>query len=174
MKLLLIILCALCLAYFFLDRQLYFFGKNDLDIYHPLPVKVEPEFWGYDKGNLGFVFIDEFDFTVVANGNRYKSSEVVVNEIIKYGFDEEKIIVFVNDSSGVEHVLKCQDIDDSKIDVSVDSTTDYGELSWIEIKGSDGYVRKMELVRNYSQIAFVILIFVAGYMMVKRRMRVSS
>lgn len=174
MKILLVILFAVCFTYFFLDRQLYFYGKNDLKIYQPLPIKVKPEFWGYDKGNLGFVFIDEFDFTVVANGNRYKSSEVVVNEIIKYGFNEEKLIVLVNDSSGVEHVLKCESIDESKINVSVDATADYGELTWIEIKGNDGYVRKIELVRNYTQIAFVILIFVAGYLVVRKRMKVSS
>jgi len=171
MKVLLAILIALCVTYFFLDRQLYFYGKNDFEIYHPLPINVKPQYWGYDLGNIGFVLVDNFDFVVVGKGTKYKSSELIVDEIIKYGFDKEKIVVTVSDSVRREYVATLQSKDRSEIHVSLDNQKDINEFSWIEIKGSDSYTKRIGLIRNYAQIAFVILIFVVGYLLIKRRIK---
>lgn len=168
MRIILILLLLFGLVYFYTDRQLYFYGKSDLKVYHPLPINVTPEYWGYDIGNIGFVLVDDFDFVLVGNGKKYNLSEVVVNEIIKYGFDEEKIFVVISDSVGNEHELKLQSEDESEIDVSVVETmNDYSKLTWVEIKGKDKYISQLEWIRSLIRIGFFILIMVVGYRIVR-------
>ena len=167
MKIILSLLFVLGLTYSYTDRQLYFYGKNDLNIHHPLPISVKPNYWGHDLGNLGFVLVDDLDFVVIGKGNKYKSSEIIVDEIIKYGFDKKRIITTVVDSLGREHLLTLQSGDKSDIEVFVDAKNDYNELTWIEIKGKDKYVRQLEWIRSFIRIGLFILVIVVGFRLVR-------
>jgi hypothetical protein len=163
MKILFTSLLVLLMCYFYIDRELYFRGKSDLKIYHPLPVKVKPAYWGSNLGDLGFALIDDFDFTVVAKGNRYMSSDVVVNEIIKYGFNKKEMIVIVTDSLKREHRLTLENGSESEILVSVDIKNENDKINWVEIRGKDKYVRQLEWIRSFIRIGLFILIIVVGY-----------
>ena len=162
MRIILASIIALVLAYFYTDRQLYFYGKSDLDVYHPLPINVKPDYWGYDLGNTGFVLIDDFDFVVAGKGVKYRNSEVVVNEIIKYGFDREKVFALVSDSLDKEHWVRLQSAGGSDIEASVDATVDQRELAWIEIEGKEVDVRMLEWIHSFVRIGLFILIVVIG------------
>ena len=111
--------------------------------------------------------MDDFDFVVVGEGTKYQSSEVIVDEIVKYGYDKKRVIVSVSDSIGKEHFLTLQSLDKPEIHVSVDFGKNLNDFAWTEIKGNDNYIKRIELIRNYVQIGFVILVFVVGYLLVK-------
>ena len=59
---LLIFTLILGVAYFALDRQLFYYGKHDLNIYNSLPLKIKPEF-RYDFEG-GFVLWDEYGISL--------------------------------------------------------------------------------------------------------------
>lgn len=171
MKIILALFFALVLGYIWTDRQLYFYGKSDLEIYNPLPIGVKPEYWGYDLGSIGFVLIDDFDFVVAGKGTKYRNSEVIVDDIIRYGFDKRKIVVKVIDSLGNEHIIRLQSPDESDIEATVDATVDQSRLTWVEIKGKDTMTRTLEWTRSLIRIGLFILIVVIGVRTIRALLR---
>lgn len=168
MKALLGIILILGLAYAYTDRNLFFYGKSDFKVYHSFPINVKPEYWDYDRGNLGFVIADGFDFTIVKRGfNRYIDSEVFVTEIAKYGFDKKQIIVAVVDSLGHEHSIVLQSGDKPEIEAFVDAKVDFADITWVEVKGKGDYVKTLVLIRNFIRIGLFILIAFIGIKAVK-------
>jgi hypothetical protein len=161
MRIILVSLFILALSYFYTDRQLFFYGKSDFKVFGPLPLNVKPEYWGYNRGNLGFVFADQYDFTIVKRGlNSYRDSEVFVKDIIKYGFDQKRVIVAVADSLGSEHFIALESGDKPEIKASIDAKIDFRNISWIEVKGKEGYVKTVEWIRSFIRIGLFILVVV--------------
>jgi len=147
---------------FNIDSQLYYQGKNDWEIYNKLPFKITPKFWGFNYGNLGFVLLWD-DETLIANGKKDLKTGFQINEIIKYGFNKDKLVALVNDSSGKECYIECVKIklsqpeeDFQVVFFSKENFLSTEQFKWINIKNFS--TEKMELTRNYLEI-FVILIF---------------
>jgi len=160
MRIILTLLFVFSIAYSYVDRQLYFYGRSDFDAYHPLPVNVKPDYWGYDLGNTGFVLVDDLDFVIVGKGSKYKTSKLIVNEVTKYSFDNGKIIVGVTDSTGREHLISMHHLSDSNIEISVDPNIDHISSNWIMIKGSEKYIKQLEWTRSIIRIILFFTIIV--------------
>lgn len=159
--LVILIVISITIAYN-IDSQLYYQGKNDWEIHNKLPFKIKPKFWGYNYGNLGFVLLRD-DETLIANGKKDSKTGFQINEIIKYGFNKDKLVVLVNDSSGNECYIKCikNKLSQSEQDFQIiiihkDDSLSSEQFKWINIKNFS--TEKMELARSYLEI-FVILIF---------------
>jgi len=159
-----------------IDRQLYYYGKNDWEIYGTIPFKTVPNYLGYDRGNYGFVLESEGGVAGlgIGKGAKYWTSDVEINEIIKYGYNKEKLVALVNDSLGKEYYvifIKSPDIQskqDLKIDVlNKDAFIDNNTLKWINIKGVS--TEKMEIARNYLELFFITLIFILIYYTIRRK-----
>lgn len=160
-------------AAFIIDSKLYYYGKNEWGIHDKLPFTITPQYWGYDYGNLGFVLLRD-DEAFIAHGLKYWTSDVQVNEIIKYGFNKEKLVTLVNDSVGKEYYIECLKNNDiqSKQDLKItviakDSFIDNELLKWVDIKSVS--TERMEIARNYLEIFVIILLFITVYYMVKQR-----
>ena len=175
MKILTIILVAFIITYFFMDRQLQLYGRSYFEVYHKLPMKIRPQFWGYDQGNLGFVLLDDHDMTLIARGNKYFSSDVVVSEIVRYGFDNEMLVAQIKDSTGSDFFVECTQNPKSKENISVKVEMSLGinnpQIEWIEIKDNADQMIKVMILRNYLLVAIfvVILIMALKSMNVLRR-----
>ncbi len=160
--------------YFILDRQLYYYGKSNFNFYQSLPLKIKPQYWGYDMGNLGFVLLDENEMTLISSGSKYWASNIEVKKIIKYGYTDEKLLAIVVDSTYRKYFIKCiKNIDvQSKQDITINVLDDktpinYEEYKWVEI--NESYFRKIELIRNYLVITFIISFLISIYLVIRLR-----
>ena len=147
-----------------LDKQLYYYGKNDWCIHDKLPFKIAPQYWGYDMGSLGFV-LEKNNETLISKGKISKLPDAEINEIIKYGFNKEKLVALVNDSGGKKFYVVCIKNPNiySKQDFTIDvvpqeSFINNDPLKWIDIENVS--TKQMELVRNYLEIFLLFLIFI--------------
>ena len=170
----LVLMMACLTVYFISDRKLYYYGKSHFNIYEKLPLKIKPQYWGYDMGNLGFVLVDESEMTLIAQGNKYWTSNIEVEKIIKYGYTAEKLIALVKAKDGKKYFIQCLknkdtlSAQDMVIRVLEDSAPiNPKEYTWIEL--DEEYFRKTALLRNYSATIFIILTLVFIYRGVKRR-----
>ena len=160
---------------FFIDSRLYYYGKSKWSTYDKLPFKVTPQYWGTDRGMIGFV-LSHYDETLIGKGNKYFDyPKITVSEVIKYGFNEGKIVALVNDSLGKEYYVVCTKNNEinSKQDlkITIVGTADFinnDQLKWIHIKNVT--TDKIELARNFSGILLILLIFILiGYSLKKRK-----
>ncbi len=181
-KIIVISILILVTLYFVLDRQLFYYGKNDIDIYKSLPLKIKPENRLDFEG--GFSLEDEYGFSLISKGEcQYVHSEIKLNvkEIINYGYNDETLIVFIEDESGSKYFiefLKNNDIH-SKQDISVNiqnesTSIDLEKFKWIEIKNNESQIRKLELFRNYTLIIISISILILIFKLGIRRKKISG
>lgn len=169
-----ILIAITLIILFVIDAKLYYYGKNDWEVHDKLPFKIIPKYWGYDYGNLGFV-LEENGEAAIAKGVRYWGyPNIHINEILKYGFNKEKILVLINDSLGKEYyVTFIKDLDlhshhDSKVAmVPKDSLINKENLKWIDIKNVT--TDPIELARNYFEILLLVLIFILTRYLLKQR-----
>ncbi len=105
MKRLALSLAVVIAAYIFVDRELFFYGKSFLKVYSPFHSAITPEYWDAKLGNLGFVLADEHGMNIVSPGTRYFGSEITVQKIHRYGYDENRLFVIVYDSSNSEYLI---------------------------------------------------------------------
>lgn len=170
----LIILAMILL--FIVDQKLYFYGKNDLILYKLLPFNVIPQYWGYNNGNLGFV-LEQKGETVIAKGMRYwEYPSLIVNEILEYTFDNQKLIALVNDSLGNEYFIICKKtVNTPDFNISVIAKGNFAhpeQYKWIKIK--DVSNQKIELFRNILEILVIVLIVITFSIFWKRRKNVNN
>jgi hypothetical protein len=121
---------------------------------------MKPDYWEYDLGNVGFVLLDRFGFTIVSAGIQYDSLPVGIAEVDSYGFNEKMLIAIIIDSAQVSHLVKCQPNNDDVILISV-KDIDYAQeymqagLTWINVRNSS--TRNYRLGRSMSVIAVILL-----------------
>lgn len=63
-----------------LDRHLFYYNRNDFNLYSPLPLKIKPKYRPDNPGH--FLLRDEFGFSIVGKGNSHKfnNSKIVIEE----------------------------------------------------------------------------------------------
>ncbi|MBZ5857190.1 hypothetical protein [Flavihumibacter profundi] len=156
-----------------IDSKLYYYGKNAWNIHEKLPLKITPNYLGYGKGNSGFALMDEDEMTLIARGNKYWSSGIEVNEIIKYGFNKQKLVALVNDSLGNFFYIECsknnahskQDIKIAVLEKSAFLNSE--KIKWIDVKNAPTYA--MEITRNYLLIFSIIIFLIVAYFILVRK-----
>ena len=173
-KILVILIIALGIIYYQLDKHLFYYGKNDLHIYHLLPLKIEPEYRYPFEG--GFALRDEYGFTIAAKGNTYpvNNEKILINRVLKYGFNAKDLVAVVIDANKTKYYVKFTQ--DQKDNSEVDATMDVGNkldnlklYKWIDIDGSDDYIRKLMRYRTYIMFVLIILFLTPIYKLVKYR-----
>lgn len=150
-------------GYLIFDRELFYYGKNDLNIYNSLPFKIKPEF-RYDFEG-GFVLRDEYGMSHVGKGVKYWSSDIVVEEILEYGYTEKKLIAKVLDTSKniyyIEFSSNKNQLSKQELSVNVSSKLLKNDLinkyKWIKIKGNNN-IETIEIFRFLCLFVFIIAI----------------
>jgi hypothetical protein len=181
LKLLITFILLLGIIYFVLDRDLYFYGKNDLGIYKRLPFNIEPEERIDYKG--GFLLKDGDDFNLVSKGEvQYAHSEIklTITDILKYGFNENELVAHVQDISGPKFFIKIikndgKQIKQDLIVIILDETKFNGseKYKWIILKGNKSVVI-IELVRNILRISTIGLIIALIVLLSTRKANSSN
>jgi hypothetical protein len=164
-----LILMLLSILYF-VDKELYYFGRNSFDIYGLLPLKIKPAYWGFDQGNLGFVLLDNYEITLIANGSKYNNSDIVIKEILKYGFNKNELTALIEDDNSKKFYVKCEKNNkvkskrDLEISVfSIDKKLEFENYLWIDIKTNVNFAKNKELTRNYLLLVFLISITILSF-----------
>jgi hypothetical protein len=173
------------IAYFTLDSQLYYCGKSRYNFYNKLPLKIQPQYWDYNNGNLGFVLVDEAEMTLVAKGDcQYSLSgkTITVKDIIKYGYTNEELVAQVQDTTGKKYFIEFLKNNDTNskqdmiINILDDSLgIDYDKYKWVEVE--DEYFMNEEEQRAYLARIFAVLVlglFVVFLVLLKREMYSSQ
>ena len=144
--------------YFVIDRHLFYYGKNDLAIYNRLPLGIKPEF-RYDFEG-GFCMNDAFNERFIGKGFKYRSNDtVVINEIIEYGFSQDKLIAKTIDKKGNLFFVECSENLDKNAEMRITVIDpkykiEIWKYKWINL-GENKLIISIELVRNY--LMFIIL-----------------
>jgi hypothetical protein len=165
-NILVILILILGTTFIFLDRQLFYYGKNILNVYHRLPLSIKPEFRNDFEG--GFVLRDKYGFSLVNKGIcQFVHSDIkfTINEIMRYGFMDDKLVAIVKDSDGhIRYIEFLKNIDiNSNQDLLVnlyDNGAFMGDenLNWIDInKDNDRTERRRNIAGLIMIIVFTIL-----------------
>jgi len=174
-KILLILAVVLGIIYYQVDKYLFYYGKNDLHIYHSLPFKIVAEDRPPFEG--GFALRDEYEgFTIAAKGNTYPvdNKQILINKVLKYGFSPEHLVVVVIDSNGnryyIEFKRKQNDTSDFNAVMNIDNGHYNSNLDkWVDIEGNDAYAGKLALLRNYLMFIVIILLLTLIYKLIGYR-----
>jgi len=104
------------IIYYQIDKSLFYYGKNDLNIYNLLPLKIQPEFrYPFEAG---FALDDESGLRIAAKEIAYPVDDkmVSINKVLKYGFDAKHLIAVVNDIKKTKYYVEfSQDPKDSSV-----------------------------------------------------------
>lgn len=158
-----------------LDRHLFYYGRSDFNLYSPLPLKINPEYRLDNEGH--FVLRDEFGFSIAGKGNTYKlhNSKITIEHVLKYGFNDEKLIAVVEDRLKrkyyVEFSTDHDNLMDNEINVRVNSIHQKLEgnlYKWIEVKGNERYIERLETFRNYIMFTTILAITAVLVLVVRR------
>lgn len=106
-KIFFIVTLILGVLYLLLDRQLFYYGKNNFNIYGSLPLKVKPVF-RYDFEG-GFALEDEHGFQLISRGDcQYVHSDIKLNvkNIIGYGYADDTLIAFIENADGRKYFIE--------------------------------------------------------------------
>ena len=159
-KLLLVLLTVLGFVYYQIDSYLFYYGRNDLPIYHRLPFNVIPEYRPAFEG--GFVLRDQDQVGFVYKGIGYAMDhrEVVIQDILAYGFNAKEIVAIVTDSTGMKYYLKVSPMpaSGSSMEVTVNSFEKIDSASftkWVTIEGKQGDIQRIWVLRN--DILFILM-----------------
>jgi hypothetical protein len=171
-KLFILIILILVTTYFILDRKLYYYGKSDLNMYDLLPMKIKPEFrTGLDEG---FTLFNEYGFSLVGKGDKYINSDITVNKVVRYGFDQNELIAFVEDENSNRYYIDCLKENDKQskreIVITVYNTSNQLNLkkfSWIEIRNNEKLINSLELFRNYVLFISILLSIILLYKVIR-------
>ncbi len=173
-----VIIIITAIAYYQLDKQLFYYGRNNLHIYHLLPYNVEPDYQPPFEG--GFALRQEDGFSIAGKGVSYtvNNKKIWINEVLKYGFHKKNLIAFVTDSNRTEYYVKFNQGHSSSSEINGTIMFDNKEANsnqyqWIKIVGNDGYILNLALWRNCLMFIAISLFLVLIYVLVKHRRKTS-
>lgn len=173
---------VLGIAYYSIDKELAYYGKNSLKTHQTLPLKIAPDF-RYDFEG-GFALRDKYGFTIAAKGNTYlyNGNYITINSVLCYCFDKNKVLVHIIDSIGDEYYVSFSENNDvlSKRQLTVNvynkaEFVDDGKCKWVFIKAKDKNIDRLVLIRNFDGLILValtaatILFSILRYMRNKRK-----
>lgn len=97
----LILLIFAIIKYINADKEMYYYAKNNLPIYHnKLPFGSKPEYWDHRLDNSGFKIMDKYDFVHIGDHVRYCGyPDILVDSVISYGFNDTLLVAIIADSS---------------------------------------------------------------------------
>jgi len=162
-----LVIIALGITYFRLDRQLFYYGKNDLEIHSLLPMNIKPVYRPEFEG--GFAIEDEYDFGIVFKGSvRYTNSKVDLNikDILNYCFDEDKIVVSVVDENNIN---KYVEISPNKDPTIMQNMLIYVWSDWEKVELKDykcvavSDSDRIEMLHSWIKLIFISFCFLLIY-----------
>jgi hypothetical protein len=166
-----IALSLLIPCFLYVDCQLYYYGRNDLKLYHSLPFNITPVFLNDFEG--GFYLADENGLSIISKGeNNWTSGEhLKISQITGYGFSDDEIVVQVTDSINSSKYVEIRPalLSDQNFSVRIINTRPLasGNSKFIELDAD--YFRTIYVVRNYIELVIISLIFFLIYILLKRR-----
>lgn len=183
MKVLLILLIALSCCYLYLDRELFYYGKSNFTFYNGLPMGIKPKLT--HDFEYGFILNDEHGFVIVSENNSrhsYLSSPnktIQIDEVLKYGFDNERLIVLIKDINGHKYYVDCfkgpnySKNNESFINILRDEEfIDEKNLKWIELVKNKKDVERKESFRNFIEFTSVIIIIIIYVKFRRKKLKV--
>jgi len=172
-KILAILIIVLGIIYFQLDKRLFYYGRNDLHIYHLLPFSIEPDYQPPFEG--GFALRDENGFSIAGKGVAYRVNNrtIWINTVLKYGFNTQHFVAVVNDSNKTKYYVKFnQNQKDKSVNATMEGDNKFNNLKldkWINIEGNEDYIWRLYLYRNYSMLLVITLFLTLIYKLVRYR-----
>lgn len=173
-KIIFLLILILGSIFFVLDRQLFYYGKNDFNFYHLLPLKIKPNFRYVYEG--GFAIEDNYDFGLIAKKFKYQINDenIEVDEILKYGFNNEELVAQIKDVNGNNYFIKCAKNNNKKSKSELSLTVwnekmflNSEKYKWIEIKNNNGFIEKIEIFRYYISFIIIVLFLFLIYKILK-------
>jgi hypothetical protein len=167
-KILGILIIILGIIYYQLDKNLFYYGRNKLHIYHLLPYNVEPDYSPPFEG--GFALREEDGFSIAGKGVAYlvNNRKIWINDVLAYGFNKEHIVAVVIDSGKTKYGIKFNQDQKNISEISgtmmVDNDLGKSNLyKWIKIDGNDDYIWNLVLWRNCLMFTIFILLISLTY-----------
>ena len=163
-KVLFVLSIIFATSYYFLDRELFYYGKSNFTSYNLLPMNIIPDYptsWGW-RFTLRDTIGSNLTYSYPIN-----KRNIFINKVLKYGFNNNQVVAIVSDSSGVIYSLKLTP--PSHIDYDINGTLYLGDKTnefkykWIFINGNDNYIQTLVLMRNLVMFVFIILMVVLLY-----------
>lgn len=172
-----LIIVLLGVIYLIADKQLFYYGKNDLKIYKSLPLDIRPESRNDFEG--GFILRNREGFAIAGKGVSVgKIGDTafqydIIDKVLKYGFNKENVVVLIKDTARrkyyVEYLRDNTTMSKAYIKVKDISTElDFSVNKWVDIQNGS-HMKFMELCRNYSLFIAIILLFILLYSILKRK-----
>ena len=168
LRILLVLIVITGITYYQLDRQLFYFGKSNLQIYNTLPINIKPDYRASFEG--GFALRDDYGFTIAAKGNTYpvNGKAILIDKVLKYEFNNSTLIAIVADIKRNKYYVQFhQDKKDKSIIKANMATIDKFHSvklgKWVDIDGNDNYIWRIVIVRNYLLYIVIILIVILIY-----------
>jgi hypothetical protein len=158
------LLIILGLTFYFLDRELFYYGKSDFKSYNFLPLNIVPDYptrWGW-----GFTLRDDIGSNLTYS-YPINNKNIFISKVLKYGFNNNQVVAIVADSSGLMYSLKLTPPPHMGYDISGtlylgDKTNEF-KYKWILIDGNNNYINNLALIRNCTMIIFSVLILILLY-----------
>ena len=169
-RILLLLTLVFGITYFILDRQLFYYGRNDINFYNLLPLNIVPE-ESPDFEN-GFALKDEFGFTIAAKGNTYKynEKEIRINKVLSYYYNSDKVFAKITDDNNEEFYIEFVSNKEKKTNQGIianiwdkDISINLNKFKCINIKDDERNIKKIVYARNYLMFIFIILFILTVY-----------
>jgi len=158
-----LVMLILVLVHIGLDQRLYFYGEGYLNLGSSLPLNIKPEHRNDFEG--GFILWDQHYMSLVGKGVKYSNSRKKIDEIVKYGFSDEKLIVLVRDIGDdcyyVEISKNKNPYTRQEFSIIInreEAVSNLDDYQWIEIRGNEKNVVRMVRIRSYSMIVLILLV----------------
>ena len=126
-------------------------------------MEIRPEF-RYDFEG-GFVFRDNHGFSRVGKGSKYWDFDVEVDNILKYGFNDDELVVQIVDINGDRYFIEIKKNENtqSKLKTEVNvwnelENQNFENYKWIKLKGNEKKIKKIKIWHKYVFLAIVFLI----------------
>jgi hypothetical protein len=169
---LLLVVPVLMITYFIVDHHLFFYGRSDFDLFSPLPLKIKPEYSFYYARD--FSLSDEFGFSIAGEGVGYeldKGGVMNIRELLKYGFNDEKLVAIVEDKGVGGYCIEFSADGHNEMNVRVypnNRPLKVNLYKWIQIKGNERNIEKIQLLRNWLRFITLSLLIVVLFLIVSR------
>ena len=161
-----LVILITAISYFVSDKKLSYYGKSDFAPHNLLPYGVKPEYWGYDRGMLWFALLDEGEMTLIAKGNKYFTSDITVDSVLSYGFNDSVLVGLVlGKDSNKYYVVFKGDADIRVIDYKEGIGSIATKLKWIDNVNNPPLNliqihRYSRLLLTLSSLFLIILLFI--------------
>lgn len=161
------LLLVLSIAGFFLsDAYLYYYGRSRFNLFdRSLPGNMAPLFWdGYCPG---FIIVGNGGFHEISPFNTYyKNSDTIhLKQVMGYGFDQEKVVAYIKDSTDQYHYITCTPIPVNnstyRYHYKVLDSINNNSYQWIDLEKEDAKMRRIWKARFFCCLGFIFVIIVA-------------